>query len=180
MRTIYVTLLSVGLLGSGCALYPTSRTYFEPNPSDGEPAPSMSCGYHAAKNDSLVREVGKVTIKVTPQYNEGEELKLVVLFQEREDSVVVNPEHIVLKSSSAEKSISPSYIKQSYQAPRNNWPYYMKWNYLRYPVLAESLESISIVFNPGSVMVDSEAMELRQFQFKKTTKSDVYYASINC
>jgi len=180
MRIIYIILFSVVLTGTGCALYPTSRTYFEPNQSDGELAPSMGCGYHAAKHDSLIRKLGEVTINVTPYYKEGEELQVIVLFQEREDSVVVNPEHIEVKSSSAQNPIPPSTIKQANQPPRSNWPYYMKWNYLTYPLLSESLDEISVIFNHESVLVNNEEITLKKFRFKKTTKSDIYYASINC
>ena len=180
MRIIYIVLLAAVLTAPGCAVYPTSRTYFEPNPSDGEPAPSMGCGYHAAKYDSLIRELGEVTIKVTPYYKEGEKLLVIVLFQEREDSVVVNPEHIEVESSSAHDPISPIAIKKSVQPPRSNWPYYMKWSYLTFPILSESVKAISIIFNPGSVFVDDEVIELKPFRFKKTTKYDIYYALINC
>jgi len=180
MHIIYIILLSVVLTSTGCALYPTSRTYFEPNPSDGELAPSMGCGYHAGKYDSLVRKLGEVTLNVTPYYKEGEELQVIVLVQEREDSVVVNPEHIEVKSSYTMNSIPPSTTKQTIQPPRSNWPYYMKWNYLTFPLLSESLDEISVVFNQGSVLVDNEAIMLKKFRFKKTTKSDIYYASINC
>lgn len=180
MRGTLLVLCLVAIFASGCAVYPTSRTYFEPNPSDGIPAPSMSCGYHAAKNDSLAREIGGVKIKVTPYYKEGKELQIIVLLQGQEDRIKIDPKKILLEALSIEEPVSPTAIKQTIQEPRNNWPYYMKWNYLTYPLLSESLDTVSVVFQAGSVKLDNEPLKLKNFRFKKTTKSDIYYGSINC
>jgi len=177
--TLFILCFAVSM-ASGCAVYPTSRTYFEPNPNDGVLAPSMGCGYHVTKNDSLVREIGNVKIQVTPYYQEGKELQLIVLFQSKDGTIKIDPEYIRLEAISVGDSVSPTSVKQTNQEPRSNWPYYMNWNYLTYPVLSESLKLFSVVFQAGSVTLNNEPMEVANFRFKKVTKSDIYYASINC
>ncbi len=165
---------------TGCALYPTSRTYFEPNAEDGSPRSSMSCGYHAAKNDSLLREYDDFELKITPHYQEGENLRVTVLVQSKENSITIDPNKIRLLSSSQRGMTSPAEAKKTYYEPRNNWPYYMKWNHIIYPVKSESLKSITIVFNSDSMFLNGHALGVKSFRFNKTTKKDIYYASINC
>ncbi len=167
-------------LVSGCALYPTTRTYFEPNPEDGSLQPSSSCGYHAAKNDSLVREVDNFELHVTPHYKEGEKLKLTVLVQSKENNVTINANKIRLSSSNQEHASLPVEVKENTYEPRSNWPYYMKWNHMTYPPLSESLESITITFDTGSIVLDGKPLKIKPFRFNKTTKKDIYYSSINC
>ncbi len=172
--------LFVLFLVSGCAVYPTTRTYFEPNPEDGSLQPSMSCGYHAAKNDSLVREMDGFKIQVTPHYKEGKKFQLTVLVQSTDDHVTIDPNKIGLSSSKQGNTSLPSEVKANNYEPRSNWPYYMKWNHMTYPDLSESLESITITFHAGSITLNGRTLEIGDFRFRKTTKEDIYYASINC
>ena len=165
---------------TGCAVYPTSRTYFEPNPEDGMPRSSSSCGYHAAKNDSLIREYEEFELSVTPHYKEGENLQVTVLVQSKEKHVIINTSKIELLSSGNEGAVLPSEANKTYYEPRSNWPYHMKFHHIIYPAKSESLNSVSIIFNAGSVLLNGQAIEIKRFRFNKTEKSDIYYASINC
>jgi len=180
MRVFQTISLFALVAVAGCAVYPTTRTYFEPNASDGKPSPSMSCGYHRAKNDSLVRDTKDLHIQVTPYYKEGENLKVTILFQSDKDNVEINPRAIGIKAHQSGKVIYPSSIKITNQLPRNNWPYYSKWVYLTFPISSDSLISIAVTFKRSSILVNGRVINIQQFRFKKATKSDIYYGSINC
>ncbi|MBT1065197.1 hypothetical protein KJY73_16525 [Bowmanella sp. Y26] len=165
---------------TGCAVYPTSRTYFEPNPEDGTPRSSSSCGYNAAKNDSLLREYENFELSVTPHYKEGEDLQVTVLVQSKEKNVIINTSKIELFSSLNEGVVLALEANKTYYEPRSNWPYHMEWHHIIYPAKSESLNSFSIIFNSGSILLNGQAIEIKEFRFNKTKKNDIYYASINC
>lgn len=165
---------------TGCAVYPTSRTYFEPNPEDGTPRSSSSCGYHAAKNDSLFREYERFELSVTPRYKAGKNLQVTVLVKSKEKNFIINTSKIELLLSNNERTVLPSEANKSYYEPRSNSPYYNKWHHIVYPAKSESLSSIYIIFNSGSILLDGQEIKIKMFRFNKTTKSDIYYASINC
>ncbi|MCG8092057.1 MAG: hypothetical protein JAZ17_00255 [Candidatus Thiodiazotropha endolucinida] len=180
MRNLQVTLLFVVVVATGCAVYPTTRTYFEPNANDGKPSPSMSCGYHRAKNDSLSRETKDFYIQVTPFYNESNDVHVSVHIRSERNNIAIDPNLIALKDIHSGNLTYPSSTKITRQKPRGNWPYYDNFVYLMYPIKSDSVESISVMFMQQSILINGNAKGIEQFRYNKTTKSDIYYGSINC
>src|SRR5689334_2291515 len=54
----------VAILG-GCAIYPTSRTFYEPEAADGKPRNRVSCGYIRTR-DVVTRVVEGIEISIAP------------------------------------------------------------------------------------------------------------------
>lgn len=163
----------------GCVAYPTQRTYFEPNAADGIPTPSRSCGYHAAKNDALVREVDRLYVQVSPHSDEGKPLSVTVLFR-ASSAPDVSPEKYELQSAADGSTFRSLSHKVTAYKPDKTHPYYSIWLTLQFQPLPEQLNEIAIVFPRGSVSLNNREVELAPFRFLKTKKNDIYYGSINC
>lgn len=178
MRSFAVIMLAAQML-LGCVVYPTQRTYFEPNAMDGVPTPSQSCGYHNAKNDALVREVDGLHIQVTPHLEEGKPLSVTVLFRAPTAADVSLEKH-ELRSLVDGATFLPVSQKITTYAPDKTHPYYSRWVTLQFQPVPEHLTEIAIVFPIGSVSLNGQVFNLAPFRFRKVTRSDVYYGSINC
>lgn len=172
-----ITLGTLGLLG--CVVYPTQRTYFEPNAMDGIPTPSQGCGYHNAKNDALVREVEGLHVQVSPLLDEGKPVSVIILF-EATSTVGLSPDRYELRSVTSGMTFLPVSQKINTYTPDRNRPYYSSWVTLQFQPMPEQLNEISIVFPTGSVSINGRAVEIVPFRFNKKTKNDIYYNSINC
>jgi len=157
---------------SGCAVYPTTRTYFEPNKEDGTPTRSTSCGYHAAANDSLERKIGGVSVFVSPRYKEGGNLSISVSLHYDEEDVVIDGSEITVAVND-EASYLPTDVVVNRYEKDNTHPNRI-FLHLIYAVPSESVNELSVTL-PRIVNKSSSP-----FRFKKTTRSDIYYASINC
>lgn len=178
MRAFAVVMFTAGAL-IGCVVYPTQRTYFEPNAMDGVPTPSRSCGYHNTRNDALIRDVNGLHVQVSPRLNEGKPVSVTVLF--RAASIPdVSPERYELRSVTTGATFLPVSHKVTAYKPDKTHPYNSSWVTLQFQPVPEQLSEIAIVFPPGSVSLNGRVVELAPFRFHKTTKSDVYYGSINC
>ena len=165
----------------GCVAYPTTRTYFEPNASDGKPVPSRSCGYHAAKNDALIRNIPEVHIQVSPHFTKSKPISVSVLFQYVTGRILaLEPGLFELHSLSDGKVFKPLNVKTSTQYPDRSHPYFSEWIHLAYAPTSDDLNSIAIVFPKGAVVVRDIGVELKPFRFQRVEKSDFYYSSINC
>lgn len=162
----------VVLLISGCAVYPSTRTYYEPNSEDGTPTRSASCGYHAAANDSLERQVGGVSIGVSPHYKKGSNLSLTVSFHYDEDHIDID-KNLIMVTVNGGHSYSPMNIVVNSYEKDNTHPNRI-FIHLSYSVLSEDVTELSVA------LPNLASHELKPFRFKITTKSDIYYASINC
>ena len=178
MRTLALPAL-VAICVAGCVVYPTQRTYFEPNVEDGTLSSSSSCGYHDARNDSLVREVNGLHLQVSPSLVEGKPVAVTVLFR-HQSVAAISPERFELRSLPSGIVYFPVSHEVNIQKPDRSHPYYSKWLHLQFSVLPEAVTEIAVVFPAGSVTLDGVVVNLAPFRFRKTTKNDVYYASINC
>jgi hypothetical protein len=178
MRNIPLSILAAVAMAS-CVVYPTQRTYFEPNGQYGTPTPSTSCGYHNARNDALVRDVTRLHVQVSPHLMEGKPLSVTVLF--RGSSVAdVSPEKYELRSLPSGLAFRPISHKINTYMPDRSHPYYSRWLHLEFSAVPEELNEIAVVFLSGSVSLNGQVVDLAPFRFSKTTKNDIYYASINC
>jgi hypothetical protein len=178
MRSLAAITLGTFVL-LGCVVYPTQRTYFEPNAMDGIPTPSQSCGYNTAKNDALVREVDGVLVQVSPHLDEGKPFSVTVMFQAT-STVELSPDRYELRSVTSGMTFLPVSQKINTYKPDRTHPYYSSWLTLQFQPMPEQLNEISIIFPTGSVSINGQTVELVPFRFNKTTKSDIYYGSINC
>lgn len=171
----------------GCVAYPTTRSYFEPNSEDGVLTATSGCGYHTTKLDSLVREIGDISIQVIPEYLEADNLKVTIFIKRENDYVSFEPELVVLDAKSVTTSgdenqtlLKASDITSSLQVPTKSTPYYGQWYVLTFPVAADELNGISITLSAESLALGENSTNDLVFRFKKIAKQDFYYNSINC
>jgi hypothetical protein len=174
IRLAHTLLLALAAIQVSCIVLPVSRTYFEPNPADGEPIRSSSCGYHLTANDALRRDIQGVQIEVFPSFTDaafvlhitipssGRRAKLSL------DKIVVitSPKNEVVKSIRFERPYPGGYYEQIAT--------------IYFPALPNDVTEIAIVALSGFITIDGAALELKPFRFKKTEKMDVFYGSINC
>lgn len=178
LRTLLLV-FAIASTGFGCAVYPTTRTYFEPNPIDGEPVPSMSCGYHRASNDSLKREIDGVQIVVTPRYQDDADLAVAISLQYQEGVLTNDPEQFELRSPRTIQAIKAKVSQANAYNADQTHPR-REFVHIRFPIKASLLKHIEIVMPPESILRNGKPMHLAPFRFQKVQKNDVYYASINC
>ncbi len=168
------------LILSSCVIFPTTRTYFEPNNDDGIATRSVSCGYNRTSLDSLERNINEVNFKVTPHYEDNELFYVSISIKSKNKNNKFLPDNWVLVTQNPKNKYTPKLVGITSQQPRSNWPFYVKWINVIYPVKSNELNQIAIEFMPDSVFLNGEYTKLNRFRFIKTTKSDIYYGSINC
>lgn len=175
-----IAILSIVALQIGCAVFPVTRTYFEPNIEDGKPTRSSSCGYNMTAEDSLERDIDDFHIKVSPFYEEGQPLSATILFRYSAGDMELQPEQFELHSMPDGGVYKPNDISRTIYGPDKTHPYYSIWVHLKYPVVSEKLEAIKFMFPATAIKRNGININLAPFRFKKVKKSDVYYGSINC
>lgn len=178
MRNIVLlTLTTISI--AACVAYPTQRTYFEANAEDGTPSSSASCGYHKAKHDALIRDINGLHVQVSPRLVEGSPVVVSVLFR-HPSLATLAPEKFELRSWPSGTVHLPVKHDITVQKPDRTHPYHSQWVRLEFAVLPEAVTDIAMGFPAGSVSLNGTPLQPSPFRFRKTTKSDIYYASINC
>lgn len=174
-RSITTAIISAVLV-SACVVLPVNRTYYEPNPADGKLVRSTSCGWHRTANDTLERYIDgtNTTISVLPRYEEEKPL-LVHLLIRGSSGVELNAERVELRVGSSKSAVQPRKVEVS-----DARPYFYKSIELTFPPSVSAEEEIAVVLLPGFLTVDGIRMVTTPFRFRKVTKGDVYYGSINC
>ncbi len=167
-----ITIWLISLLMFGCAVYPTTRTYFEPNKEDGTPTRSTSCGYHAAANDSLKRQIGDVSVVVSPRYKQKDNLSITVSLHYDEEDVVIDGSLITVSVNGEASYVPTDVVVNSYE--KDNTHPNRIFLHLFYAIPSEGVTELSVTLPTIANKPSSP------FRFKKTTRSDIYYASINC
>ena len=76
---------------AGCVVVPMNRTYYEPNPADGIPIRSTSCGWHATALDAIEKDVDGITITVYPTYDAGNHFHFSALLGRTTKTLDIDP-----------------------------------------------------------------------------------------
>jgi len=163
---------------SACVVFPVTRTYFEPNAADGSPTPSRSCGYYRTAKDGLEREVDGIVIGVHPTYLKDEDLLITVSFHYEKGDVSLDPDEISMSTDSGHTYRPKHWEVEIYAKDKSHS--YRKWLFLEYPVISSELDNLNVNFSSSAVLLDQKALGIGPFRFKKITKSDVFYGSVNC
>ncbi|MGF1717900.1 hypothetical protein [Photobacterium chitinilyticum] len=184
MKRYLLLIISLLTMLAGCVAYPVTRTYYEPNPNDGDPAAISGCGYHTTKNDSLERVIDGATIHVMPEYVDGEDLKVTISIKNEFEYVDVYPGKIFVKDVASGNKLYPSDTSVTMQMPSKHMPFYRQWVTFSFPVSVNELDELYITIPTGSLVIPNlstknEASAVH-FRFNKTKKADFYYNSINC
>lgn len=183
MRLLKLFLASLVL--TGCAIYPTSRTFYEPNPADGKLENRTSCGYTKTR-DSIRRTVEGIEISLSPSEEKlsipyPTSLQTYITFTYRIPGVQVDFSKIVLRAEPGDAVIEGR-VLNAYERPtrRVDGEFYIKVASLQFPEPAGVPEQVTFIFKPGALMLDGRAIPVLPFRFTRVTRDDVYYGSINC
>jgi hypothetical protein len=166
MKITVVALSTIAV--SACVAFPTSRTYYEPNPEDGKLSRSVGCTWHRTAKDSLKRHVEGLTISVHPYLADDESLRIRLWIEETHKSVVIDAARAELRVGTT--AVAPATIGLYSPGPV----------YLHFPASLGTPDSITLAFRPGFLRVDGIDVSLAPFRFRKVTKVDIYYSAINC
>ncbi|MGD9729977.1 MAG: hypothetical protein AB7V39_26865 [Nitrospiraceae bacterium] len=159
---------------AGCVVVPMNRTYYEPNPADGTPIRSASCGWHATARDAIEKDVDGITISVFPRYDAGHHLRFSVRLGRTTKAVDIDPEKIEISLGNSATGVRPETTSM-----RDAGPYSFKS--IDYGLSSSpDADEIAITLLPGFIKLDGQDNETTQFRFRRITKPDVYYGSINC
>ena len=151
-----------------------NRTYYEPNPADGIPIRSASCGWNATALDSIKRDVDGITLSVYPTYDAEHPLRVYVLLGRTSKTVGLDSEKVEVRYGDNAAGIRPATT-----SVKDAGPYVFKSIDYGF-ALPPNANEIAIMFLPGFIKLDGRDIEITQFRFRRVTKSDVYYGSINC
>lgn len=173
LTSLATVTISLALL-AGCVAMPMDRTYYEPNPADGTPIRSSSCGWNSTALDALKRDIGRIEISVFPRYEKGKPLGIYILLGKTLKSVDANYEMIEVRSSDGATSVRPVTTNSKSAGPY----FFMSINYA-FPSSFDA-DDISLVFLPGFIKLDGKDIDVAPFRFRRITRSDFYYNSINC
>lgn len=181
----FLNALIASLILTGCAVYPTSRTFYEPNAEDGKLENRNSCGYTNTR-DSIRRVVEGIEIALSPSEEKLSSpypvsLPISISFTYRTPGVQVNYSKIVLRTE-PEGVVNEGRVLKAYENPirRIDGEFNIQRGYLLFPEPSGVPERITIIFKPGALSVDGRAIPVLPFRFSRVTRNDVYYGSINC
>ncbi|WP_299792601.1 hypothetical protein [uncultured Shewanella sp.] len=172
--------LFVIFLLSACVAYPTSRTYFKPNPNDGQLTPSMGCGYHTTKNDAVIKQLGDETITVMPEYVSGEKFKITLLLATKpKTDIVLLTDRIAVEVLNSAIKIYPVELTVT-QVPSVDGKKINQWITLIFPLTADEIEAFDLTIPLSGSSESLPEDGLLNFNFEKVEAADFYYNSINC
>lgn len=173
--SVLLAAIALALTLSACVVFPTNRTYFEPNAADGKPIQSASCGYHRTANDGVSGLIGTVEIEIFPAFADDRPLQVHLRIPRSSPQADLLPELIVLNATGQAPEIHASTTTR-----QRAGPYFNSVVDLVFPVEAGKLTDFSIEFLRGSVSVAGTPQDAARFRFSKIQKTDIYYGSINC
>lgn len=167
------------LLLSSCIVFPTERTYFQPDDADGTPQQSVSCGYFATAKDSLAKDADGLHIEVTPDLYKTEPITVTFYLGSRGPRAEWKPDQFELHSVDDRIAYKPIEVT-TYFVHSRRYPYFSERALVRYSPTPEQVTSITLVIPKGSVLSDGHPIEVQRFRFRKVTTPDFYYGSVNC
>lgn len=129
----------------GCVVVPMTRTYYEPNPADGTPIRSSSCGWHATALDALKKDLDGTAISVFPRYEKGSPFGLYVLLGRTSRSVELDPEKMELRTPDGKVGVRAATTDTKAAGPY----FFRSINYLFPP--SYDADEIAVTFLPGFI-----------------------------
>ena len=182
----HLLIAAIVLAVGACAVYPSTRTFYEVDPSDGTPKNRASCGYTNTK-DSVQRMVDGIEIFVSPGKKEdisGDPdptftVRIQFWLPEGMRDIAVDPSRVEVVVDG--EALKPEVVANTERPSRRSQGNY-KWLslQLRYPSPSGLKKHLSVVFQSGAVLLNEHSVAVAPFRFSRVMKSDLYYGSINC
>lgn len=178
MKIAPITIVALSFLLASCVA-PLSHTYFVPNPSDGKPVRSSSCGFLKNNENSLERQLGDFSISVTPKYFSDGKLVVDLFLRHPSPVILLNPERVEVRETTKGVVLAPINTKTSSYGPDRTHPYTLSVT-LFFSQTAPEINTLAVSLHQGALSVSGREITLAPFRFKQETSTDLYYASINC
>jgi hypothetical protein len=172
-----------------CVAYPTMRTFYEPTPDDGT-YPS-ACGYVATHN-VIERTVNGARFRIVVGSHDREptertptlDVHIQVIYQG--DDVALDPTKVAISADGVNAEIHgtllhpPGFqVAEGFQRQAGQMFHTLSFD-IRYPAPAGMLDALSVTFASGAMQVNGDAQVVQDFRFRRVTKHDFIYQSINC
>ena len=178
MKPLRTIALTTSLFLSGCVA-PIPHTYFVPNPSDGKPVKSSSCGFLKNDENSLQRQFGDLEITVSPDYPSDKKLYVNFFISYPSKNITFNPEKVEVRETTKDLVLRSVNTQTSSYGPDRTHPYTLSVT-LYFSVTSADLESLMVSLGKDALYAGGQEISLEPFRFKQNTSTDLYYASINC
>jgi len=178
MKPLRTIALTASLFLSGCVA-PIPHTYFVPNPSDGKPVRSSSCGYLKNNENSLQRQFGDLKITVSPDYPSDKRLYVNFFLTYPSKDITFNPEKVEVRETTKDLVLHLVDTRVSSYGPDRTHPYTLSVT-LYFSLTAADIDSLRVALGKDALYVGGQEISLEPFRFKQNTSTDLYYASINC
>jgi hypothetical protein len=178
MKPLRTIALSTSLFLLGCVA-PITHTYFVPNPNDGKPVKSISCGFLKNDENSLQRQFGDLKITVSPGYPSNKKLYVNFFLTYPSKDIMFNPEKVEVHESTKDLVLRSVDTRVSSYGPDRTHPYTLSV-ILFFSVTAADIDSLRVSFGKNALYAGGQEISLEPVRFKQNTSTDLYYASINC
>ncbi len=175
---VVIVLLFSALLFTGCVA-PMQHTYFVPNPEDGKPVRSSSCGFVDNNKEALERTFGELSVVVTPLYFGNGKLSLNFFLRHPSPVIFFDAKKVTVRESKKGVVLEPIDMRISSYGPDRSHPYTLSIT-LSFSATSSEIDALVVSLGEGALIVDGHEIALAPFRFKQSTTTDLYYASINC
>jgi hypothetical protein len=122
MKPLRTIALTASILLSGCVA-PIPHTYFVPNPSDGKPVKSSSCGFLKNDENSLQMQFGDLKVTVSPDYPSDKKLYVNFFLTYPSNDVTFDPEKVQVRETAKDLILHPVNTRVSSYGPDRTHPY---------------------------------------------------------
>lgn len=178
MKHLRAIILVAALLLSSCFV-PLSHTYYVPNPADGTPVPSQSCGFVRNNKSTLQRQYGELDIFVTAGHFSNGQLVVSFMLLNPAPTIAFDPKLVELRESTRDLVLTPVDTNISSYGPDRTHPYTLTVT-LFFAATASDVVSLKVTPHDGALVVSDNEISLEPFRFTQATSTDWYYVSINC
>jgi hypothetical protein len=185
--TCVKVVVSVGAAVSlcSCVLYPTTRTFYEPNGDDGTIVHG-GCEYLTTHN-TIERRIGGayVTMSVGDDNEPAKRpdfLDVHVTVSVKGGGAIIDPAQILVVSEADGSEVSGVVIPSA--AAQLGLRVQVKSDTtgvtIRYPAPAGHLDTLSVKLKRGALRLNDQALDGWSVRFRHVKKHDTFYGSMNC
>lgn len=177
------TLLMLVLQLASCAMYPTSRVFYEPTASEGKLRNQTGCGY-LHTHDTVEKRIGDITLAAMVGSEKEPNarhprLEVTLVLEGPTNSLNLSTEMVSVILNAPAATLRPSSSDYRSGPDSTSQQQFIRWT-LTYPEPAGLADKVEVRFEAGALAVHGEAIDVGPFHFNRVKRSDVYFGSINC
>ncbi len=166
----------------GCVLYPTTRSYYAPEPADGSIQNSQACGYLGTR-DAVSRHIQDLSVQVSvrPRATASraeQHLDLYLTIHGPTGRVFIDPSRVQIVASNPPGSDTISLTADPSISGMSEADTILV--IAKYAIGPTLPHTIRVEFSEGALTLDGRQLSIPPFHFNWRSKLDWYYGSINC